>query len=785
MSIQKMSLVKIYGDIEKVDDVLFKCAMTSNFHPNEPSAQSNMLSGLSLNSEESPYDALINELLEICSIAELDIIYEAERVKSIKKKAINIFTQNIDKALLEAKNMNSPISKHIHNLENALRYAKEQSESDAEITVGDIFACEDLKVRFGYIPLTNVDNVKNYSSDKFIFIPCEIEHKRCFGMYFAPNQYLKEVSKFLEGHGFVHIWIPAISVDNTQNELKVADDYLTNVKDIILSQIKKREHIISKIDQLESAYKQLGHIKNLPISIDEILSCKYLKMHFGKLPHDSYVKLPYFDDKTFAFHELSRDGMYHWGVYITTLEDETEVEDIFDSLYFEKIDIPNFVHGVPENAEEEILERINYKKELLTEINQQIEKSVKKYKEDFINLYIRFNFLKQAFSLRKYVSAAKNKFVITGYIPNTDNEKFTKVFEHITNINIDISPAKSDNIGTVPTKLKNGWFSKPFEMFIDMYGLPCYEDFDPTRLFAITYTILFGIMFGDLGQGLSFALIGYVISKKTNNPLGGVITRVGMSSAFFGFWYGSVFGDEHLLDPIFTNVLGFKAKPIHVMEPSTTSVLLITSIALGAVLIVIALLANIYVGFKRKDFERALFSNNGIAGGVLYIYLLSAIALKFTGKINILSPAYIILFVIVPLIFIFLKHPLGKLIKGEKLHFEGGIGAFVTEGIFELFEVCLSFVTNTMSFLRVGGFVLSHAGMMLVVVTLSEMMSVTGDIIISILGNLFVMGLEGFIVGIQALRLEFYEMFSRYYDGEGIPFSPISIKEENSVLVND
>ena len=105
-----------------------------------------------------------------------------------------------------------------------------------------------------------------------------------------------------------------------------------------------------------------------------------------------------------------------------------------------------------------------------------------------------------------------------------------------------------------------------------------------------------------------------------------------------------------------------------------------------------------------------------------------------------------------------------------------GFGAFFVEGFFELFEVVLSFITNTMSFLRVGGFVLSHAGMMLVVYTLAEMVGGFGEIIVLILGNVFVMCLEGLIVGIQVLRLEFYEMFSRYYEGNGIPFK--TIKED-------
>ena len=91
------------------------------------------------------------------------------------------------------------------------------------------------------------------------------------------------------------------------------------------------------------------------------------------------------------------------------------------------------------------------------------------------------------------------------------------------------------------------------------------------------------------------------------------------------------------------------------------------------------------------------------------------------------------------------------------------------QSFFELFEICLSFMTNTISYLRVGGFILSHAGMMLVVTLLTEMSGGAG-ILVAILGNIFVMCLEGMIVGIQILRLEFYEMFSRFYSSDGIAF---------------
>ena len=100
------------------------------------------------------------------------------------------------------------------------------------------------------------------------------------------------------------------------------------------------------------------------------------------------------------------------------------------------------------------------------------------------------------------------------------------------------------------------------------------------------------------------------------------------------------------------------------------------------------------------------------------------------------------------------------------------VGNFIIEGVIELFETCLSYLTNTMSFLRVGGFILSHAGMMLVVGVLAGDGGV-GSVIVQILGNAFVIGMEGFLVGIQVLRLEFYEIFGRFYVSDGKSFEPL------------
>ena len=192
---------------------------------------------------------------------------------------------------------------------------------------------------------------------------------------------------------------------------------------------------------------------------------------------------------------------------------------------------------------------------------------------------------------------------------------------------------------------------------------------------------------------------------------------------------------------------------------------------------------NTVLNFRRHNLGEALFSVNGIAGIVFYGSLIAAAAGMFMLGINLFNPIYIICLIVLPLVLIFFKHPLSDLISGKKHGEKMSIGNFIIENFIDLFEACLSYLSNTMSFLRIGGFILSHAGMMLVVAQLAGTHEpgaeiTVGTIITYIIGNLIVMGVEGLLVGIQILRLEFYEIFNRFYSGSGQSFRPIEIAFE-------
>ena len=172
---------------------------------------------------------------------------------------------------------------------------------------------------------------------------------------------------------------------------------------------------------------------------------------------------------------------------------------------------------------------------------------------------------------------------------------------------------------------------------------------------------------------------------------------------------------------------------------------------------------------KRRDIRSAIFDTNGIAGLVFYGSAITVALLFFTGKT---MPGLIILLImfVVPLILIGFKEPITNLIEKKHELIEDGIGMFFVQVFFELFEVLISYFSNTISFVRIGAFAVSHAAIMQVVLMLAGAENGSPNIIVVIIGNLFVIGLEGLIVGIQVLRLEYYELFSRFYKGSGHNF---------------
>lgn len=197
--------------------------------------------------------------------------------------------------------------------------------------------------------------------------------------------------------------------------------------------------------------------------------------------------------------------------------------------------------------------------------------------------------------------------------------------------------------------------------------------------------------------------------------------------------------------------------------------MLIYGIIVGCLFILLAMILNIVNGIKNKDFKRVWLDSNGVAGFVLYSFSLFLIAWYFWKGEMLISTNVIIAVVSILLILILFNSQLTKIVTRKKEEAK----VQMIEKIFELLEMILSFASNTISFLRLAAFAINHVGLCMAIYLLADMTSGAGNIAIAILGNVIVLVLEGLIVGIQILRLEYYELFSRFYHGDGVEYQSI------------
>lgn len=567
------------------------------------------------------------------------------------------------------------------------------------------------------------------------------------------------------------------------NDISEYEEYTQKIETEIGDLADNKKKLSDKISELSEIKLQIEHLVGMKTDFSQLFKCENVKVRFGRIPTDSFPKLEYYSDQPFIFKAFNQDENHVWGVCFLPKNKADVVDQILESLYFERTIIPGYLQGNPQEALETLTNLIDIEQKALDDIDGRLEDISVEEEQKLRMLYSKLKALDSSFDMRRCASVIGNTFYIMGFVPKRLFETFAKGISSISGATA--AEKEFDEMETEPPiKLRNNRIFRPFEMFVNMYGLPKYSGIDPTPYLAITYILLFGMMFGDVGQGLLISLFGLLLTKYKKAALGPIMTRIGLSSAFFGIFYGSVFGFESIIKPIFHHesvykLLGYSEAPENIFQVAIY--VLLIALGVGVALILISMLLNIKIAFKQKRLGDAVFGVNGIAGFLLYGSVIVGAALTMGLGIKVFNPVYVILLILLPALAIFLKHPLEA--KVFKLHHDEKftIGSIIGMGFLEMFESAISYLSNTVSFLRVGGFVLSHAGMMLVVAQLSGMNKEgatfgIGALFAYIIGNAIVIGIEGFLVSIQGLRLEFYEIFSRFYDGSGRPFEPLSIE---------
>ena len=400
------------------------------------------------------------------------------------------------------------------------------------------------------------------------------------------------------------------------------------------------------------------------------------------------------------------------------------------------------------------LEDIDKKLENLEESIKAIKNS---NKEVVDNLSNTLDYYEKSDELVSKMAKGDKYLYLSGWVPDSKIKDFKDLSDKYAGTTVAV---KDKTNQAPPTKLKNNKLFRPFEFLVNMYGAPNYNEIDPTPFFAISYMLLYGMMFGDLGQGLVFVLLSFYVDKK-NKTFGALIRRIGFSACFFGLMYGSVFGIETLIPALLI-------KPFdNIMK------VLIASVAFGIGLLVISYCLGIYNKLvKQKNIEEGIFGKEGIAGLMMmtsFILLILNIV-----KISQLPKTVGLAMLIASIVMIVFSRPIAAKIEKRDEVFESSAFDYYVESSFSIIEALLSVFSNLVSFTRVGAFAINHVGLYMAFEVMSKIAGggIKG-LIILILGNILIIGLEGMIVFIQGLRLEFYEMFSKYYQGNGRKFRPI------------
>ena len=316
---------------------------------------------------------------------------------------------------------------------------------------------------------------------------------------------------------------------------------------------------------------------------------------------------------------------------------------------------------------------------------------------------------------------------------------------------LDCRDPRPDERALVPTVPTQSALLRPFSLLVKQYGVPQYGEIDPTPLFAVSFLLMFGTMFGDVGQGAIIAALAWLFRRRLGAlSLFGI--AAGISSIGFGFLFGSVFGNEHLLPALWMS-------PLH--DPL---LMLQLALAWGILFLSLACVLAIHNRLSVGDYDQALLGQHGLVNLVFYIALIwGGIGLAQRGDFGWLPGALVITSLLA--LGLHSWHALDAP-PGERL----------LVALIETLETLINYVSSTLSFLRVAAFSLNHVALSIAIFTLADMMGDVGHGVTIVLGNVFVIVLEGGIVMIQVMRLQYYEGFSRYFSGTGHEFRPLRLR---------
>ncbi len=659
---------------------------------------------------------------------------------------------------------------------------------------------------------SDIDAVLEYLSNQHCFqiiYPDELERlaqQKLVGVTDADSE--KELALKLEDAqrelDFVGMFFGVQPSMNIVEGTHLPDDAMLAKLDLLYGRCVELKKTIdeqdAKVDQLAESIHEAKAFSGLSRPFEEFEKFSYVSIQVGTLPKDKLSALEASLGSRAVFIPLDSEGTI---LAASSRKGRFALETELNKAGFEKKNLPEGVHGVPAEAVAALERTYNAEKLRLESLLGEKKELADKYGALWQASYSSVR-LKQALVLVEHkLESTKWAFRLSGWVPADRIPRMTKellamlgnrisirVFDPQETIAKDGQKASED----IPVLLKHNPFVAAFQGIVLSYGTPLYGDIDPTPFVAFFFTLLFSIMFGDFGQGAVILAAGLVMRKVKKGILRNyakysiAFISAGIGSMLMGLLTGTCFASEELLAPLERVLTGFflgapKDRFLQLMPQNNVQAMFYFfgfTLAIGVIINSAGLIINMINLAKRKEFGEAIFSKTGLAGMIfLWWIVVLAVRIILGGKLGIID----IFGFGIPLVALMFAEPLkamvdkaqGKVVEEKHSASEAIIGSIV-----ELLEVVIYYTSNSLSFLRVGAFALTHAVLSFVIFTMGSMVrgtTATGlfwEIFIYLIGNSIIIGLEGLIVTIQVVRLQYYEFFSKFFTRNGKAFKPVS-----------
>lgn len=547
-----------------------------------------------------------------------------------------------------------------------------------------------------------------------------------------------------------------------------------NKQPVSLEQILKvHDQLGTLIQQLTEFDEQLHQLQTQQVHLQQLLEMlkkfihldldlalfqgqkQFLNLHVGTVPRKNFQHLQ--EAIALAKHVINifhQDEQTFYIVVAGSLLQANQVGSVLNHADFQPLNIPPEFHHHPQQVHTELTEKLFDLQTRIETVQNQIQVWLSTHQAELQQAHA---LLSHSISYAQLAEMARGKgelVLIEGWVPQSQlpvlEQSLAENLKHPWVLTAR-SPHRHE-YKKVPTLIKHNLWLAAFSQLIKQYGIPRYGEFDPTLWFTLTFIAMFGSMFGDVGHGAVIAGLGFYFQDKLRG-YAPILMLAGASSMIFGALYGSVFGFEEYLFP------ALWMSPIHDPEHMLT-----VALYWGMGFILIAVLITIFNRWQDGHYVEALLNSTGLAGIALYLGGFYAIRdWMNTGEFE----SQQLWLVLIPWSLILsYKWYLHKTTFGERF--------LVT--IVEGFEAITNYLANTLSFLRVAAFSLNHVALAIAIFTLAKGLEGTAHGLVILLGNVFIIVLEGAIVTIQVLRLEYYEGFSRFFSGDGRLFMPLKNK---------